>query len=73
MGQFHYLVVPHGIGWAYRLDYTYSPVFPTEAEAFEAAKKAAFAMHEEGDSTEVRRRQGGVWRTKWAVEDRVEV
>ena len=69
MGQFYYLVVPHEGCWAYRLDDTYSPVFPSEAEAFEAAKASALAMHERGDDTQVRRREDGVWHTKWAIEN----
>ena len=72
MGQFYYLVVPHGDGWAYRLEGTYSPVFPSETEAFEAAKEAAAAMHESGDDTQVRRCQDGIWHTKWTVHDSAE-
>lgn len=64
MGLFLYKVVKHQRGWAYRLDATYSRLFPTQWEATAAAKTEAREMHEPGDSTQVRVQDGSCsWRT----------
>ena len=64
MGQFHYQVRKHKHGWAYHLEETYSPVFPTSWEAIAAAKTTAREMHEPGDMTTVRVQDGPLsWRT----------
>ena len=68
MGEFHYQVVRHKNGWAYRLQTTYSEVFTTQSEAIEAAKAAAHAMHEPGDHTRVRVQEGPLdWRTELVI------
>jgi hypothetical protein len=64
--MFHYMVVPREGGWAYRLENTFSAVFPTQAEAVEAAKSTAMQMHEHGDDTQVRVfGDDQQWRTEW--------
>jgi hypothetical protein len=66
MGTFYYAVEPRGGGWAYRLDDTFSPVFPTQAAALQAAKVEATRMHEVGDDTQVRVFDDDQqWRTEW--------
>jgi hypothetical protein len=68
LGQFHYQVIRHQRGWAYRLEDTYSRVFPTQWEAVAAAKSAAIKMHEPGDETLVRVQDGGSnWRLELAI------
>jgi hypothetical protein len=71
LGRFIYQVVKHERGWAYRLEQTYSRVFPTQADAIEAAKDAARKMHEPGDQTVVnvedRPRR---WRTELTISPR---
>ena len=64
MGQFRYQVVRHQHGWAYHLEETYSPVFPTSWEAIAAAKTAAHEKHEPGDTTTVRVQEG---RLSWRI------
>ena len=54
MGRFVYQVVKHKSGWAYRLEHTYSRVFPTQSDAIAAAKATAREMHEPDDETVVR-------------------
>ncbi len=66
MGTFYYMVVPRENGWAYRLDNTFSLVFPTQAAAVEAVKIAAMKMNESGDDTQVRVFGDDLqWRTEW--------
>jgi hypothetical protein len=68
LGQFHYQVIRHQRGWAYRLEDTYSRVFPTQWEATAAAKTTALKMHEPGDETLVRVQDGGCnWRLELAI------
>jgi hypothetical protein len=68
LGQFHYQVIRHQRGWAYRLEDTYSRVFPTQWEATAAAKAAAIKMREPGDETLVRLQDGGSsWRLELAI------
>ena len=69
---FDYQVVPHGSGWSYRLEQTYSSrVFATQMEAVAAAKAAAVAMHEAGDRTQVRVQDAPLeWRVDLVIEDR---
>ena len=68
MGLFLYKVVRHGNGWAYRLEETYSPIFRSQWEATEAAKVAAREMHEQGDYTQVRVKDGPLrWRTELVI------
>ena len=57
-GRFHYKVVKHQGGWAYRLDASYSRLFPTQWEATAAAKTEAREMHEPGDNTQVHVQDG---------------
>jgi hypothetical protein len=67
MGTFDYQVIRRQNGWGYRLEETYSPIFGTQAEAIAEAKKAAQAMHEEGDFTRVRVEEAPLtWRTEFA-------
>jgi hypothetical protein len=71
MGLFLYKVVKHQNGWAYRLEDTYSPVFTTQWEATAAAKKAAREMHEHGDFTQVKVKDGPLgWRTELVINGR---
>ncbi len=66
MGTFYYMVVPREGGWSYRLENTFSQVFPTQAAAIEAARAEAVRMHEAGDDTEVRSFGADQqWRTEW--------
>ena len=68
MGQFNYQVLRHRDGWAYRLEDTYSRIFPTRWEAIAAAKAGAIRMHERGDETLVRVHDGGSnWRLELAI------
>ena len=63
-GLFHYKVVKHEGGWAYRLHATYSRLFPTQSDATAAAMTEAREMHEPGDDTQVHVRDGPcAWRT----------
>ncbi len=67
-GRFHYKVVKHQGGWAYRLDASYSRLFPTQWEATAAAKTEAREMHEPGDNTQVHVQDGPcAWRTVLVV------
>ena len=68
MGLFLYQVVRRHNGWAYRLENTYSRIFTTQWEAIEAAKVAAREMHEQGDYTQVRIKDGPFgWRTELVI------
>ena len=70
MGQFRYQVVRHKDGWAYRLESTYSRVFPTQLAATEAARAAAHQMHEPCDETLVIVQAGPlVWRLEHTIRD----
>ena len=70
MGRFRYQVVRHADGWAYRLDSTYSRVFATQSEALQAAKDAAYEMHEPGDATQVFIQDGPLdWRLELTLRD----
>jgi hypothetical protein len=68
MARCHYQVVRHKHGWAYRLERTYSRVFPTQWQAIEAARAAALKMHEPGDDTQVLVQDGPLnWRTELII------
>jgi len=72
LGTFNYQVVRHGAGWGYRLEKTYSKVFPTQDAAIDAAKSAAHKMHELGDHTQVRVEDGPLlWRTELIIQPAV--
>jgi hypothetical protein len=71
MGLFIYKVVKHQNGWAYKLEDTYSSVFSTQFEAAAAAKKTAREMHEAGDFTQVKVKDGPLgWRTELVINGR---
>jgi hypothetical protein len=71
LGRFVYQVVRHENGWAYRLEQTYSRVFPTQLDAKAAAKDAARKMHEPGDETLVHVEDRPLhWRTELRLSPR---
>ena len=73
MGRFVYQVVRHEKGWAYRLEHTYSQVFPTQSDAIAAAKATAREMHESDDETIVRVEDRPLrWRTELTLSPRRE-
>ena len=50
MTQITYEIVEHDGGWAYRVGETFSETFPTHAAALSAAKAAAEAQEQPGET-----------------------
>jgi hypothetical protein len=65
MAKFHYQVVPHDGGWAYKLDGVFSEPFVSKAKALAAAKRVAAEQHVPGDTVNIEYQdEAGKWHTE---------
>ena len=70
MSEIHYHVVEHDGGWAYRLGDVYSETFPSHDQAAAAARAAAEAQREPGQTTAIQFEDAdGQWHTEVAEGD----
>ena len=70
MSEIHYHVVEHDGGWAYKLGDVYSETFPSHDAALAAARHAAQAQGEPGDTAAIQYEDAdGRWRTELARGD----
>ncbi|MDR3535360.1 MAG: DUF2188 domain-containing protein [Acetobacteraceae bacterium] len=62
MAKFHYKVVAHDGGWAYKLGDVFSEPFQTRDAALKAAKVVAAEQHVPGDLAQIEYEDAaGVW------------
>jgi len=65
MEKLHYRIVEHDGGWAYKLGDVYSERFPRKQDALAAARHAAAAQHQPGETTPiVYEDEQGRWHTE---------
>jgi Uncharacterized protein conserved in bacteria (DUF2188) len=65
MPKFHYRVIQHDGGWAYRLNDVFSEPFSSRTAALAAARRVAAIQHIPGDTTHIEfQDEAGKWNTE---------
>jgi len=65
MAKFHYRIVAHDGGWAYKLGDVFSEPFVSKADAVAAARRVTAEQHVPGDTTQIEYQdEAGRWHSE---------